>query len=102
MESESEASLLMHALDPEATLPVMSRLMPTPPNLLDSEGSGYSLVHSQTEVGAGAVVEPGQPRLDQELATAVQERINPVPESTFRLNVIQEDLEEDDVKYYPQ
>ncbi len=102
-ESTSDSSLLMSGLDPDASLPSMTRLvMPTPPNMLDSDSSGYSLVHSQTELlGAGtAGMELGHARLDQELATAVLEQVATNPELRFRLNVIQEDQEED-IKYYP-
>lgn len=106
VESESEASLYTSHLDPEASLPSASRLMPTPPNFLDSEGSNYSLVHSQTEVvalgGGASGVNSGHPRLDQELDSASHERAGPAPETSLRLNVIQEVQEEEEVKYYPQ
>jgi len=100
----SDASLGTSHHGPESSLPSASRLMPTPPHFLDSEGSGYSLVHSQTEVmavgGAGGM-ESG-PRLDQELENAVQQRPSLIPESGLRLNAIKEDQEEDDSKYNPQ
>ena len=53
-------------------------------------------------VGGGARGAESGPRLDQELEHAVKERPSVVPESNLRLNVIEEDQEEDDIKYYPQ
>lgn len=91
--SKSEVSIAMpsHYLDPEASLPVMSRPMASLFNPLDLESNGYP-GHSHTEVGGSTGMEPRQPALDQEIAA--------YPDSKLRLNVIHE-VQEEEVRYYP-